>query len=68
MPRRSDTRRPAGNRDAGRYGAHDIERTEGNWQAGDWKDFDPRMPSPPNRGVPTESVVSKLTAEGHQGR
>lgn len=29
-----------------RYGAHDIERTEGEWQAGNWKDFDPRIPSP----------------------
>lgn len=28
-----------------RYGAHDIERTEGEWRAGDWKDFDPRIPS-----------------------
>lgn len=28
-----------------RYGAHDIERTEGEWRAGDWKDFDPRVPS-----------------------
>jgi hypothetical protein len=51
-----------------RYGAHDIERTEGNWQAGDWKDFDPRVPAPPDRGVPSESVVSKLTAEGQQSR
>jgi len=51
-----------------RHGAHEIERTEGNWQAGDWKDFDPRMPSPPDRGVPTESVVSKVTIEGHQAR
>jgi hypothetical protein len=51
-----------------RHGAQDVERTEGNWQAGDWKDFDPRLPSPPNRGVPTESVVSKLTTEGQQRR
>ena len=51
-----------------RYGAQNIERTEGNWQAGDWKDFDPRMPSPPDRGVPTESIVSKVTAEGRQSR
>ena len=29
-----------------RYGARDIERTEGEWRAGDWKDFDPRVPSP----------------------
>jgi hypothetical protein len=29
-----------------RYGAHDIERTEGEWQAGNWKNFDPRIPSP----------------------
>ena len=29
-----------------RYGAHGIERAEGNWQAGDWKDFDPRIPAP----------------------
>jgi hypothetical protein len=29
-----------------RYGAHDIERTEGEWRAGNWKDFDPRIPSP----------------------
>jgi hypothetical protein len=29
-----------------RYGARDIERTEGTWKAGDWKDFDPRVPSP----------------------
>jgi hypothetical protein len=28
-----------------RYGAHDIERTEGEWRSGDWKDFDPRIPS-----------------------
>ena len=28
-----------------RYGAHEIERTEGEWRAGDWKDFDPRIPS-----------------------
>ena len=28
-----------------RYGASDIERTEGEWRAGDWKDFDPRIPS-----------------------
>jgi hypothetical protein len=27
-----------------RFGARDIERTEGKWQAGDWKDFDPRTP------------------------
>ena len=27
-----------------RFGARDIERTEGKWQAGDWKDFDPRIP------------------------
>jgi hypothetical protein len=29
-----------------RYGARDIERTEGTWKAGDWKDFDPRVPAP----------------------
>jgi len=29
-----------------RFGAHDIERTEGEWQGGNWKDFDPRVPSP----------------------
>lgn len=29
-----------------RYGARDIERTEGEWRAGNWKDFDPRIPSP----------------------
>lgn len=28
-----------------RFGARDIERTEGTWQGGDWKDFDPRVPS-----------------------
>jgi hypothetical protein len=28
-----------------RYGAREIERTEGEWRAGDWKDFDPRVPS-----------------------
>jgi hypothetical protein len=28
-----------------RFGARDIERTEGEWRAGDWKDFDPRIPS-----------------------
>ena len=28
-----------------RYGAREIERTEGEWRAGDWKDFDPRIPS-----------------------
>lgn len=28
-----------------RYGADQIERTEGEWRAGDWKDFDPRIPS-----------------------
>ena len=49
-----------------RYGARDIERTEGEWRAGDWKDFDPRMPSPPGRGVPGESVVSDATAEGQR--
>ena len=27
-----------------RYGAREIERTEGAWRAGDWKDFDPRVP------------------------
>jgi hypothetical protein len=27
-----------------RYGASDIERTEGEWRGGDWKDFDPRIP------------------------
>ena len=30
-----------------RYGAHDIERTEGEWQAGNWTDFDPRIPPRP---------------------
>lgn len=49
-----------------RYGAHDIERTEGQWENGDWKDFDPRLPSPPDRGVPTKSVVSEVTSEKHQ--
>jgi len=49
-----------------RYGAHHIERTEGQWENGDWKDFDPRLPSPPDRGVPTKSVVSGVTAEKHQ--
>jgi hypothetical protein len=29
-----------------RYGARDIERTVGTWKSGDWKDFDPRVPSP----------------------
>jgi hypothetical protein len=28
-----------------RYGAHEIQRAEGEWQAGNWKDFDPRIPS-----------------------
>jgi hypothetical protein len=28
-----------------RYGARNIECTEGEWRAGDWKDFDPRIPS-----------------------
>jgi hypothetical protein len=28
-----------------RYGARDIERTEGEWRAGEWKDFDPRIPA-----------------------
>jgi hypothetical protein len=28
-----------------RHGARDIERAEGTWQAGDWKDFDPRIPA-----------------------
>jgi len=28
-----------------RYGARDIEHAEGEWRAGDWKDFDPRIPS-----------------------
>ena len=51
-----------------RYGARDIERTEGEWKAGDWKDFDPRKPSPPHRGVPTESVVSAVTSEGKKAR
>jgi hypothetical protein len=27
-----------------RFGARDIERTEGTWREGDWKDFDPRVP------------------------
>ena len=40
-----------------RFGAKDIERTEGQWQEGDWKDFDPRLPAPPDRGVPTHSVT-----------
>jgi hypothetical protein len=46
-----------------RHGARDIERTEGEWRAGDWKDFDPRQPIPPNPGVPSESVIRKVTAE-----
>jgi hypothetical protein len=25
-------------------GAHDIERTQGRWQAGKWTDFDPTRP------------------------
>ena len=29
-----------------RCGAREIERTEGEWRAGNWKDFDPRVPSP----------------------
>lgn len=29
-----------------RYGARDIERTEGAWREGEWKDFSPRAPSP----------------------
>jgi hypothetical protein len=29
-----------------RYGAREIERTEGAWSGGDWKDFDPRKPAP----------------------
>ncbi|HKU71496.1 MAG TPA: hypothetical protein VJQ51_11715 [Burkholderiales bacterium] len=28
-----------------RYGAREIERTEGTWRGGDWKDFDPRASS-----------------------
>lgn len=28
-----------------RYGAHDIEHTDGEWRDGDWKDFDPRLPA-----------------------
>ena len=28
-----------------RYGAREIEHAEGEWRAGDWKDFDPRLPS-----------------------
>jgi hypothetical protein len=51
-----------------RYGARDIERTEGKWEEGDWKDFDPRIPTPPDAGVPGESVVSKITAEGQRDR
>ena len=51
-----------------RYGAQEIERTDGRWESGDWKDFDPRMPSPPDRGVPTESIVRKVTAEGQPGK
>jgi hypothetical protein len=51
-----------------RHGARDIERTEGEWQSGDWKDFDPRRPSPPDRGVPTQSVIHKVTAEDQQRR
>jgi hypothetical protein len=51
-----------------RYGARDIEQTEGEWRDGDWKDFDPRRPSPPDRGVPNESVVRDVTAEGQRGK
>jgi len=29
-----------------RHGAHAIERTEGCWEDGDWKDFDPRAAAP----------------------
>jgi len=46
-----------------RYGAQDIERTEGEWVGGDWKDFDPRTPAPADRGVPTKSVLHKVTTE-----
>jgi hypothetical protein len=28
-----------------RHGAHAIERQEGRWEAGDWKDFDPELPA-----------------------
>jgi hypothetical protein len=43
-----------------RYGARDIESTDGKWQAGDWKDFDPRIPAPPNAGVPERPITDKL--------
>ena len=46
------------------YGARDIERTEGEWKDGDWRNFDPRIPTPPDAGVPSESVISRITAEG----
>jgi hypothetical protein len=42
-----------------RYGARDIERTEGEWKGGDWKDFDPRIPAPPDAGVPTAGQRDK---------
>jgi len=51
-----------------RHGAKDVEVTEGNWQAGDWKDFDPRTPAPTERGVPTPSVVADITTETHDKR
>jgi len=28
-----------------KHGAHAIERSEGRWEQGDWKDFDPRAPA-----------------------
>ena len=47
-----------------RHGAKDIEHTDGEWRAGDWKDFDPRMPAPAEHGVPTKSVASRIFDAG----
>ena len=47
-----------------RHGAKDIERTDGEWRDGDWKDFDPRVPAPADKGVPTKSVASKVLDAG----
>jgi hypothetical protein len=51
-----------------RHGAKDIERTDGEWRGGDWKDFDPRIPAPADAGVPTKSVGSKVLDAGQPKR
>src|SRR5262249_30512626 len=51
-----------------RHGARDTSVVEGNWQAGDWKDFDPRIPAPARPGVPSHSVIRNVTNERHAGQ